>query len=311
MPKTEEQGDAKNVEVGEQHDGRFKWLTRLGALRDGILVVGGILYVFGYLVWSFNAWKNNLGLLPAVESQYFIAGLTPAVITCIGYFGVKFIFSSLNKLRARFRISEESTLSQILLMLFGGMALTIYGILRAVDWLIIAGGRMGEIIDIVIILTLIYLITLPLPTNDWYRKYISNLAIPAYVFGLCFVALLAFLDAYPNLPQALGGMRPRCVYLDVASKELSPETLSALTVSKAPSRQSELPAAPRQTGGETAAAEGQADKSGELASGAGAEVMRSGVADVLFSGNDYIVIKARERTYEIKRDAVHAVIPCE
>ena len=44
-------------------------LKRAGEIRDGFLVMGAIFYFFGYIVWAINAYRNDLGLLPALEFQ--------------------------------------------------------------------------------------------------------------------------------------------------------------------------------------------------------------------------------------------------
>jgi hypothetical protein len=49
------------------------------------LVTASILYAVGYLVWSYHAWRNKLGLLPALDAQYFVAGLAPSVVLLVGY----------------------------------------------------------------------------------------------------------------------------------------------------------------------------------------------------------------------------------
>jgi hypothetical protein len=76
--------------IGKQSKkkGRFdEQLKLITALRDGMFVVVPLLYVVGYLVWSFNAWQNHLGLLPALDPQYFVAGLAPVIIVLIAYLG--------------------------------------------------------------------------------------------------------------------------------------------------------------------------------------------------------------------------------
>lgn len=60
-------------------------LSGIGAVRDGLLVSATVLYVVGYAVWSYNAWQNKLGLLPALDPQYFIAGVVPIVVVASGY----------------------------------------------------------------------------------------------------------------------------------------------------------------------------------------------------------------------------------
>lgn len=100
---------------------RLEWL---GNLRDGILVSVAIFYAAGYLVWAIYAWQNNLGLLPALELQYFVAGVFPVAILVAAILGAKllrrFMFEYWSK-----RVGSEATgvwkLVRILtLCVFGG-----------------------------------------------------------------------------------------------------------------------------------------------------------------------------------------------
>lgn len=63
----------------------FGWLALIGSFRDGLLVLATILYTLGYLVWSYHAWKKNLGPRSALDFQYFVAGIVPALSLCILY----------------------------------------------------------------------------------------------------------------------------------------------------------------------------------------------------------------------------------
>ncbi len=55
-------------------------LGAIGNLRDTLLVGAGTVYILGYLTWSISAYSQDLGLLPALEAQYFMAGIVPAAI---------------------------------------------------------------------------------------------------------------------------------------------------------------------------------------------------------------------------------------
>ena len=56
------------------------WLKIAGELRDGFLVIAAICYFFGYIVWAITAYRNDLGLLPALDFQYFVAGVPPLLV---------------------------------------------------------------------------------------------------------------------------------------------------------------------------------------------------------------------------------------
>lgn len=93
--------------------------------------------------------------------------------------------------------------------------------------------------------------------------------------------------AYRKLPQAFGGLRPRCVYLDVKKEEISNETLEDIFPVDAIRSSS--------------------------------EVVRSIKVDVFFSGGDFMRIRphvekqegARLRVYEIRKNIVQAVVSCQ
>jgi hypothetical protein len=59
-------------------------LNNASKLRDfGLVVIAGT-YALGFIIWSFHAVTYNLGLLPIIDSQYFIAGILPFIFSCIG-----------------------------------------------------------------------------------------------------------------------------------------------------------------------------------------------------------------------------------
>ena len=66
------------------------WLKWLGERRDGFLIGGAVLYGLGYLVWSYNAWRNHLGQLPAIEFQYLMSGLIPGAVIGMTWAAIRF-----------------------------------------------------------------------------------------------------------------------------------------------------------------------------------------------------------------------------
>ena len=61
-----------------------------GSPRDGVLSILSISYALGYIIWSYNAWKNNLGSLPLLDSQYLLAGGIPVIII-LSYFVYRYL----------------------------------------------------------------------------------------------------------------------------------------------------------------------------------------------------------------------------
>jgi|GEM_PF-5401341 len=106
--------------------GVLSFLTNIGELRDALLVGAGIVYILGYVTWSISAYSLGLGLLPALEAQYFMAGIAPAVILGIVLlllFNITFIDSFLRELFEPKKAILKSTFFCIGLLCLAGIAL--------------------------------------------------------------------------------------------------------------------------------------------------------------------------------------------
>ncbi len=306
------------------------YLKRLGEFRDSLLVVAGGLYILGYIVRSINGYTNNLGFLPAFESQYLIAGIIPAIVVFIFYllisltwrikigfsnwlnsgsykiiipllivamylisagitvyfnrvsddnmmtaakinlasgyllFGMIFIkFSTIDNARKNLFNKELSWHVRLYFLLILAITIPYYLFVILLDKIIIGTGeQIKEIMDPLTILTIVF-ITLYTVSGLWY-----------------FVA-----DIYPQIPQEFGGAHPRCAFLDVTSKEISPELQGTLFSS---------------------------------ANAIDAEIIRSVQMDVYFAGNDFILVKPHSKTsqneittYEIPKNIVQAIKWCK
>ena len=59
----------------------WEWLSsNASKLRDLALARAAGTYALGFIIWSIHAYANDLGLLPALDSQYIIAGLVPVIL---------------------------------------------------------------------------------------------------------------------------------------------------------------------------------------------------------------------------------------
>ena len=197
-------------------DGKF--YARLGAhlntAKDLIIALGGAVYFLGYLIWSYYAWRYHLGPVPALQGQYFVAGL---VASCFLLITGAFIWLAVwladiwwpRYLAGRSVAVRRTLLSLAALLLFGGIAVVIVSTADAPS------------------------------TAVWQRAYITIgvLAIVPFVFSrlrlaprltqrvirpvlITYVATISILtlfrtveQSYPVWPQELGGGRPRMAYL--------------------------------------------------------------------------------------------------
>jgi hypothetical protein len=294
------------------------WLERVGKSRDGILVVGGALYILGYIVWSINAYINKLGLLPAFESQYFIAGIVPFIIIFLLFHSIKFCWTHdlhlpqwLNILKTRKWwgdiIRAVLPIAFILLKLLPGTGnLGKYFTER----ISLIGGIFASVAGL---LFLFAIFSIDVGSNDplkvragrtgtnWKDKFVVGMRILIAVVFLFVMgtAALGFYVAliYSKLPQSLGGVRPRCAYLDLEKSGVSNETLEAIlppghfviTTSNVPSDPANR----------------------NSPSSSPPDITRSDRVEVLFSGSDYSLIRVRGNVFEIKKDVIHAVQSCD
>ncbi len=275
----------------KQRKPTFSWIQRLGALRDGFLVVSAASYVLGYLVWSVNAWQNNLGLLPALESQYFVAGIIPMLLIGLAVL----LFRGERRFRRWYSTwlgPEEIERRKWKERLHQGIALSIavVSFISAVlmflqKWILVLGS------SFVYLASFFALILYFMPDSElegiagWFLKIWQRLLVYYVIIALTVLGIAFYLElVYPNIPQEFGGVRPRCAYLDVFQNQVAEETLEQI-----------LPG---------------------YALDYDQQVVQSKKVDVYFSGRDFILVKPHgqgptQQTLEIKQGAVPAITWCE
>jgi hypothetical protein len=116
MNNTEEQSSDTSKTSGSVWE---QWIRKV---RDNIVLISGTLYVLGYIVWSLNAAMNNMGLLPALDFQYFVAGIIPALLIYLTYHFIKLTLKTIERLR-NWLYSEEQMSKEKLLVRRGVISL--------------------------------------------------------------------------------------------------------------------------------------------------------------------------------------------
>jgi hypothetical protein len=227
-------------------------LKKLQNWRDRSLVIGGALYLLGYIAWCQYAYWSNLSLLPALSSQYIMAG----AILASFLFGI----AGLRLLRARLLVWLDPTIAwkrlarwAILVPLFFQATLFL-----ALGW------RAKEIDAIVILATLLLVVPVPGWQEDlkklkacvmkikikrtknfirsmvgllssWWRSYFWEWfwhyfwVAPTLV--LCVAGFVLVTTAFLTLPQQFGGVRPRCAYLDI-DKNMTSKKVHDIIIAK-------------------------------------------------------------------------------
>jgi hypothetical protein len=289
------------------------WLKHVGKSRDGILVVGGALYILGYIVWSINAYIQKLGLLPAFESQYFIAGIVPFLIIVVLYFLIRHNWTSKLRLLGWLKIGGTFGWWENFLKLLPSIFFVVSIFLSQTGLTKYLAGRTSLVLKILVLIAgLLVLLAIfsidfgrdleKLRTGsagtNWKDKILLTVRSIIIVVAGAAVIIFYVLLVYSRLPQSLGGVRPRCAYLDVQSKGVSNNTLKAiLPTSVSTAMNIPTVAVPNSTPVGTAGAE--------------SEIIRSDKLEVLFFGSDYVIVRVHQDVYEIKKDVIHALRSCD
>ncbi len=265
--------------------GQTNWLIRIGGLRDGLLVLASLLYGLGYLVWSLHAWENHLGLLPALDTQYFVAGVFPALVLVVAFWTFKlatraierFLFWLYSEPRTRIKTFVQWFTTAIGLIPLAVLLLTAFNadfrkVIRP-EWTAAAlfgGGSLWS---------LLHTRGAKDFNSNWERFYRVFLVGNVITFGALFAVLYFVYWVYPILPQELGGVKPRCAYLDLTRSQLSTATISALV------------------------------DGDELRSSA--PVVRSRRLEIPYSSSEVVMVRVQNRVYELDRKAVEAITSCD
>ena len=257
----------------------------LGDIRDGILVGASALYLLGYFGWAVFAWGFQLGVAPAFQAQYFVAGLPLLVVVALAtaaavllrrlliqrwpdWFGKR---NRSTKLILVISVALVTLLAALLQYAFPDYNFTLT---RRPLWFTFA-------------VTMVFLFGLLLLATPLGAEGVEGVGYTLLLYAS--VAILAVvpytylaLFLYPRVPQFFGGGKPRCAHLDLYAERFSPETLS------------ELVADPATAG----------------------EVARSKEVGLIFSSGEAVYVfvpRAPQefKRYEIKRGDVSAIEWCE
>jgi len=275
---------------------RLKWL---GERRDGFLVGGAVLYGLGYSVWVYNAWRNNLGQLPALDFQYLIAGAIPAFLILLAWMAIAYFATIQSRVVDYVEHHPLVRWGILALAVVVQVAISVGGLVTE------KGGRQTGLTKeelfkytAPLFCAVGYLVLLGGATARRGKFDHNSAAMRIYRYGVplafCWYSLVIFFDLYPRLPQALGGPEPKCAYADLLRDELSPRSLTALASSNPPG------------------AAGAANVP---------KVVRSRRLRVYFAGHDSLLVRAatagnaqnglQTPLYELRSEVIRSVEWCE
>jgi hypothetical protein len=269
---------------GPGRTGWLVWLVRIGGLRDGLLVLASLLYGLGYLAWSLHAWQNDLGLLPALDVQYFVAGVFPALILAAAFWAFRLITRAIEPFLS-WLYSEPRTRAKTFahrstggLLFVSGTVLVLVTVSPGLGRRIGEGWVLAAILGAGSLGSILYdrgATDVNSRAGRFFRLFhLGNVIL----LGALVAAFVFMRSVYPFIPQELGGVQPRCAYLDVARSRLSPSTLAVLV------------------------------EGGEL--GGSAPVLRSKPLEIPYASSAVVMVRLQNRVYVLDRGAVEVITSC-
>ena len=235
-------------------------LGAIGNLRDTLLVGAGTVYILGYLTWSISAYSEGLGLLPALEAQYFMGGIVPAAILGMVLL-LLFNLVAVNAFMHRLFGPEKAILKGAFrYMAIGCLAFTgLFVMLVLLSALLDSPRLLGRVKDFGVVFALAGFAAVvaipfvieqaPRDVGEWVPggkfplehhkmrmrirqfmlQYMSKAQLVYLTLVFSGLGLWSYGLYFENLPQEFGGIGKRCAYLDFRVDQVSRETLESLT----------------------------------------------------------------------------------
>ena len=297
-------------------------IKRIGTLRDGVLTSVGVVYIFGYGVWAYNAWRNNLGLLPALQFQYFVAGFLAlaaiAASALVIYAGIfvevlsTFYTICVYTILTLSKVKNEALRAHLLwtVSLVPSLALGLVAVYLTIFSHTQSYTSLGYFSSLICFYLSIYSLrgnihgdrmsgplqqhnastnthTAQLPSKINWNHNGFRLINPQLWMIVGFIATALFVIGYQSIPQEFGGAKPRFAYLDVKRADISSETRADLL----PVKSQMLPA---DTGKDASA------------------VVRSIMVDVYYTSSDLYLVrphgaKVETAVIQVKKETVQGV----
>lgn len=210
---------------------------KIRSMKDIAVASWTFIYLLGYVAWAFNAYINKIGLLPALDLQYFVSGVFPFIIiaaswklltfltqwsdrttnakldklSLISAFTIAFIlaiwFAVSHSIKA-FHLPEEvkkySSIVCVILIALTGLALLFFESAKKKEMsfseLVEKINREGLIEKIKSIFRFLFF-----EANRLYSRISFAFSFAIIVF----ITFIAYLNVYEKIPQELGGVKPR------------------------------------------------------------------------------------------------------
>jgi hypothetical protein len=205
----------------------WDWLKNLGQYRDGLIIVTLGTYILGYIVKSIYSLRLNLGVLPLLDAQYAVAGLIPATIFLIIIL-LSLPFEKLPKpmvvinLVKKYRSFIGIILLAIVLFILIILALRVS---KSTPLDLERDPLNGLLILLALIMYILLVWIYKVTESKAFKLTLVYLVVTTIMWVYIYSIII-----YPIIPQALGGIRPRCAYLNLNKNGISQSTLMDLTI---------------------------------------------------------------------------------
>jgi hypothetical protein len=198
----------------------WEWLlSNASQLRDLALFTVAATYTLAFIIWSVHTLRNDLGLLPAIDLQYIIAGLGP--LTLLGVVMALMYFVARTLSRNTLVAGWLRNFIYFCMLLFNAILFyALYNIFVLDVW-----PNLVPLVLAVLIISssaLTYMLT--------YTGNVGIITGTGYLTFFTIILIISYytLEIYPIIPQAFGGAKPRCAQLDVDMSKISTDFRSAL-----------------------------------------------------------------------------------
>ncbi len=211
--------------TASEPEAQVSLVRRIGVLRDGLIVLATGIYLLGYASWALYAWTNGLGPIPALDAQYFAAGMFPSLVIAISFLGVRILIEIARRFSSDLTVGQKragKVFGQI------GMGLMFAGVIAH---LLRLEGRMRSL-EYLPYGAAVFIYAAAFLSRDKRDKFLRWLGLGALWFFLFIGSLLLFAQYvvgwFPHVPQEFGGPSPRLVEFDLKTEELSRPTAEQL-----------------------------------------------------------------------------------
>jgi hypothetical protein len=236
--------------------GSWDWIENLGKIRDGLFLLISAIYVMGYIVWAIVAWHNNLGFMPVLQAQYFVAGCPIFIAIVLAYYLIRLLYRVAFKwwpiLFDNLSFRSQHLISSIFSALQFVLLFTMIYFSRSKE---VQPCILATVCGLIIILPILS------PTDTYYKRvivkaksdglidektgqrneHISITKPRLLVLGqkglitilapilVCIYLTYVFINTYYiKIPQEFGGAKPRSAVLDLVKSKFSAPTLQGI-----------------------------------------------------------------------------------